>query len=80
MINMTDKLIKLFADVLEVEPSRLNEESCPDTVPEWDSLGAMNLVTAIESEFEVRLSTRDIMNMSSIALAREFLKAKGAEL
>lgn len=77
---MADKLTQLFADVLEVDASNLNEESCPDTVPEWDSLGAMNLVSEIESQFDVRFSTREIMKMSSIALARESLRAKGVEL
>ena len=47
------------------------------TVEEWDSLAAMTLVTLIEDTFAVSLSTRDIMKMRTIGLARSVLKAKG---
>ncbi len=37
----------------------------------------MALVTLIEDTFDVRLSTREIMKMNSIAAARSVLQAKG---
>lgn len=72
-----DGLIKLFADTLNVSPESLNEDSSPDTVTKWDSMAAANLVAAIEEAFAVKLSTRDIMGMRSIAKAREVLRKKG---
>ena len=77
---MSDKLIYLFASILDVDPADLNDESSPDTVEQWDSLAAMHLVAAIEEEFDIRLSTKEIMKMSSIGLARATLKDKGIEL
>lgn len=77
---MTDPLIQVFADVLELEPSTLNDESTPDNVDEWDSLAAMHLVAAIEESFDVRLSTKEIMKMYSIGLARQVLKEKGVDV
>ena len=77
---MSDRLIDLFADVLQVEASILTDESTPDSVVEWDSLGAMNLVAEIETQFSVRLTTREIMRMASIGLAREALQSKGVEV
>ncbi len=76
---MTDKLIDLFADVLEVEASSLNDESSPETIESWDSLAAMHLVAAIEETFGTQLKTKEIMKMSSIGLARGVLKEKGLE-
>jgi acyl carrier protein len=72
-----DPLLEIFAEGLGLNTDVLDEESSPDTVEEWDSLAAMNLVTLIEDSFEVSLSTRDIMKMRSIGLARTVLKAKG---
>jgi acyl carrier protein len=77
---MNDSLIELFAEVLEVNPGRLNDDSSPDNVKEWDSLSAMKLVNAIEEEFNVQLSTKDIMKMSTIGLARKALRSKGAKV
>ena len=74
---MADPLLEIFAEGLGLSPDSLDEDSSPDTVEEWDSLAAMNLVTLIEDTFEVSLSTRDIMKMRTIALARSVLKAKG---
>lgn len=74
---MADKLIELFADELDVEASELHDASSPDTVEQWDSLAAMRLVAALEQAFAIRLSTKEIMNMRTIGIAREVLRGKG---
>jgi acyl carrier protein len=74
---MADPLLETFAEGLGLSADVLDEESSPDNVEEWDSLAAMNLVALIEDTFDVSLSTRDIMKMRTIALARSVLRAKG---
>jgi acyl carrier protein len=71
---MSDTLIELFAEVLAIDPAELNEESSPETVKKWDSLAAMMLVAAIEERFDVQLSTKQIMQMSTIGRARNSLR------
>ena len=73
---MSDALIQLFAEVLQVDPTDLNEDSSPDNVKQWDSLAAMELVAAIEEKFKVKLSTKEIMKMSTIGRARKVLQGK----
>ena len=77
---MSDALIQLFAEVLHVDPSKVDDESSPENLKEWDSLAAMELVAAIEEKFNVQLSTKDIMKMSSIGRARKALQGKGVLL
>ncbi len=77
---MADKLIELFADELGVDPSELSDESNPESVERWDSLAAMRLVAAIESEFNVTLSGKEVMKMRTIGIAREVLLGKGVAL
>lgn len=77
---MSDPLIALFADILEVDATSLNDDSSPDNVTQWDSLAAMHLVAGIEEKFETQLSTKEIMKMSSIGLARAALKDKGIDV
>jgi acyl carrier protein len=72
-----DRLLPVFALVLKVPESRLSDETSPDNTPAWDSLAAMELVSQIEETFGVQLSTREIMKMRSLGLAREMLRTKG---
>jgi acyl carrier protein len=74
---MPDRLITLFADVLHIDEARLSEDSSPDTIEEWDSVGAMTLMAAFEHIFGIRLTTRDFMTMNSVAMVREVLRKKG---
>jgi len=77
---MSDALIQLFAEVLQVDPAELNDNSSPDNLKQWDSLAAMSLVVAIEEKFKVQLSTKEIMKMSTIGLARKTLQGKKVAL
>lgn len=77
---MPDRLIDVFSDELELEPDELSDDSSTESVDEWDSLAAMRLISAIEEEFSVRLSTSDIMKMNSIGRARAVLREKGVEV
>ena len=72
-----DRLAAMFALVLKVPADRLSDETSPDNTPSWDSLAAMELVSQIEETFGVQLSTREIMKMRSLGLAREILRGKG---
>jgi acyl carrier protein len=73
---MNDMLAELFAEVLEVDPGELNDDSSPENLKQWDSLAAMKLVCAIEEKFKIQLSTKEIMKMSTIGLARKTLRSK----
>jgi acyl carrier protein len=77
---MADPLVQLFAEVLEIDPAELHDDSSPDTVQQWDSLAAMKLVSAIEEKFNVTLSTKEIVKMSTIGRARKTLQSKKVEI
>lgn len=72
-----DRLAALFAVVLKVPAGQLSDQTSPDNTPSWDSLAAMELVSQLEETFGVALSTREIMKMRSLGLARAMLRAKG---
>jgi len=74
---MSDRLIEVFAQGLQLDAADLSDETAPGNTSQWDSLAAMELVTLIEDSFEVRLSTREIMKMNSIGAARTVLQSKG---
>ena len=75
-----DRLIALFAEGLGTGADVLSDESSPDNTPEWDSLAGMQMVALIEDTFGIRLSTREIMTMRTIGIAREVLRGKNISL
>jgi acyl carrier protein len=74
---MTTRVAKVFSEVLGVSPAQITDETSPDNTPQWDSMAAMNLVVAIEDEFDIRLSTAEIVSMRNVAIVRKVLTTKG---
>ena len=70
MVNKVEDRIKnVIADVFGLSVDEVNDDLSPTTVKTWDSLKHMNLVAALEEEFEVMFTVEEIgkmMNYSSI--------------
>jgi len=65
---MKDKVFKILSQIMEVPVDHLNEDSSPDTVEKWDSLKHMNLILALEEEFEIQFKDEEIVEMLSVGL------------
>jgi acyl carrier protein len=74
---MNGRVEKIFAEVLGMPLESITEKCSPDNTPKWDSATAIDLVLAIEDEFGIRLTTREIVAMRSIALVKKILVTKG---
>jgi len=79
-IKSEDRLKQTVADVLGVNPYLLSEESSPSTISSWDSLGHLNLVIALEEEFEVNLSAEEVLAMRNMGSIRGILHQYGVEI
>jgi acyl carrier protein len=74
---MADRLHNLFAEILRVPIDTISDQTSPSNTPRWDSIAMINLALAIESEFGVNLSTREIMSMTTVGIAKGVLRKKG---
>jgi len=74
---MTARVAKVFSEVLGVAADTITDDTSPDNTPQWDSMAAMNLVVALEDEFDVRLSTAEIVSMRTVAIVKKVLASKG---
>ena len=69
---MVDRLRDVVSKVLGVPAEDLADSTSPDTVDGWDSIKNMNLVLALEDEFEIEFSDEQLdsmLNFELIALA-----------
>ena len=81
---MSDSLEKSVTEVLiEVFPSlngSINYDWGPNEIEEWDSIGHMTLVAALEEEYKITLETDDIIDFSSFKKGIEILKKYKVEI
>lgn len=74
-----DRLRGVFVEALELPPDVDVENLKYRDIEQWDSLGHMTLVAAIEDEFGVQLDTEQVIDMSSFAVARDMLRSMGVD-
>jgi len=61
---------------MDVPVGQLNGDSSPETVENWDSLKHMNLILALEEEFNITFSDVEIVEMLSVKIIVKTLKEK----
>lgn len=74
---LVDRVASVFEKAFGLEKDRFATTLVPEDVPNWDSMGHMNLVMYLEKEFNQRFEVDEIMEMSSPAKILEILEAKG---
>ena len=66
-----------FADSLSLTNSKDIEKLEYNIIPEWDSIGHMSLIAALEEEYKISLETDDIIDFSSFEKGIEILRNYG---
>ena len=78
-MSLVDRVAKVFTKAFNFDAGRFSPATVPEDVPNWDSVGHMNLVAHLEEEFGQQFEVDDIMEMSSAGKIIEILRAKGVE-
>ena len=68
-----DSLHEVFAQALTLPLAAVHEQLAYRAVPQWDSISHMALVAALEERYRIRLETQDVLDLNSVARAREIL-------
>lgn len=68
MSDLKSQIIRVMSTVLEVPVEELNEDSSTDTIENWDSLKHLNLILALEDEFEISIPNEEVGNMVNFKL------------
>lgn len=73
---MEEKVLEILKDLFELDT--LDETCSQTTCEKWDSMGQLNLVVELESEFDVTLEPEEIGEMKSFNDIIRILKTKVA--
>ena len=68
-----EKYINAFIEGLEIDASLVKEGLEYQSIPEWDSVGHMGLISALEDTFDIEMDTDDIIDLSSFDKGMEIL-------
>jgi acyl carrier protein len=64
----------IFCSVFEVEPDQLLPDLAYQDIENWDSVGHMALMAALEDEFTIELDIDDIIDFSSYQTGKTLLR------
>lgn len=71
-----EKLNPIFCDVLDNEDVELTTQTTADDIEEWDSLSHIQLVVAIEKEFGIKFTSKEILSWKNVGDLADCLAAK----
>jgi len=73
---MENRIKNVLADVLMVDVVLITDDASPETIEEWDSLKQMNIVIALEEEFDIELSDDEVIEMLNFKLIYNIILEK----
>ena len=73
-MSSIEKYSEIFKASLNIDVDKVNENLKYNEIDEWDSIGHMTLMAALEEEYKISLETDDIVDFSSYKKGIEILK------
>lgn len=70
MSNIDDKIKKVISIVFEIDLDKINDNSSPDNIENWDSLRHMMLIGALEDEFDIQFSDDEMTELLNFKLIK----------
>ena len=60
---MEDRIRNVMAAVFDISPDKILDDSSPHEIKAWDSIKHMNLVLALEDEFNIHFEEAEIPSL-----------------
>ena len=80
MLNMmvdTKDVVNSIAAALQISPDELTADTTAEAIDVWDSMGTMNILLSLESDFGLRLSPGQTNRLQSVRGIVELLREAG---
>jgi acyl carrier protein len=72
-----DNALIWIANLFEEPVENIAVETKREGIPAWDSLGVLSLIAALDEEFDIRLSEREIQEMKVVEDILQLFKSRG---
>ena len=77
---MSEKLYKIISKVMNLNIEEINDESSPSTISNWTSFNGYVLLYELETNFDVKFSIDEAMDVKNVADIKRHLQNHGVNL
>ncbi len=75
-VKIEGRVKNVISAVFEIPADKIGEESSPDNIESWDSLKHMNIVVALEEEFNIQFTDDEIIGLINMKLIMVIIREK----
>ncbi len=76
--KLQDRLTAIVRDILDDQTILLNRETTADDIEDWDSLAHINIILAVEKEFNIRFDLEELKPMENVGELLDVIQGKMA--
>lgn len=76
MNEIKQKVLAVMAGVFRMDAADIPDDAAPGLVEKWDSLQHMNLIIALEEEFQIRFSDDEVVEIMDLPTIISVLKER----
>lgn len=73
---MNGKLVEIVAELFDLDLTGVDDALTPEDVELWDSMNHLRLVSAVEEEFQIKLSMQEIESIRSLGVLRALVEQR----
>ncbi len=77
---MSEKLYKIISKVMNINLENISDESNPSTISNWTSFNGYVLLYELETNFDVKFSIDEAMDVKNVADIKRHLQNNGVDL
>lgn len=63
---MQRRIYQIISQLFGIPEDQIKDTTAPGDVPNWDSLGHLNLILALEREFDVSFTAEEVTQLLSV--------------
>ncbi len=76
MNEIYERLNEIFRDVFDDESVTVGPETTAADIEDWDSLSHITLVSAVEDEFRMKFSMKEVVEMKNVGEMAQIVAAR----
>ena len=77
---MSEKLQEIVANLFNVELSKINDETSPENLEQWDSFNFYVLLDEIENQFSITFNLDETLEIKKIGDFKQLLEKNGVKI
>ena len=74
--GILEKVQEIFRDIFDNDELKITNDSSSNNIEEWDSLAHIQLIVAIEKQFNIKFTSQELISWKNVGEMIECIKKK----